>query len=175
MMCVFVAFIHRLKARKFQLVPTDYGLSTKSQHVSCKVDDKSSRSLSCNDSNHEQFTKCLMPRKSSKMAPVEPFLDERFDADVENVRAELEGSDLKFKHAVLIEVWSQEVASCNAPAWPSLTRSMVSHTMDSVSEATSKRNDVSANASTMNSDTALAINQTPTIATTGITTTATER
>jgi hypothetical protein len=44
----------------------------------------------------------------------EPAKDGAFDADVERVRKELKGSDLKRKLAILNEAWTREVSSAVA-------------------------------------------------------------
>jgi len=91
-------------------VGTDKRTLTNPRDASCNVDDKELLSSSSHELNFKQLRR--MPRAVAE----EPVLDERFDADVESVRMGLKGNDLKCIHAVLMEVWNQEVADHGAPA-----------------------------------------------------------
>jgi hypothetical protein len=99
---LFILAAHRLKARKFQLV------AKKSVFVSTAFSPSFIEVCSHNPSS-------LLPLPASQSLPLSvPLRDGLFDADVERVRKELKGSDLKRKLDVLHEVWALEVASAGA-------------------------------------------------------------
>ena len=104
----------RLKARKFQLVvqktfPSHYVEPTSSFSSSTLPSSSSS-----SDCTIQPSSSAASPPQSMSLLESCPSRDGYFDGDVESIRRELQGSDLKHVLAVLNEVWTREVSTTGA-------------------------------------------------------------
>ena len=98
-----------------------------SQTNQFELDENTPRSSSSKEFTSEHFTE-LLKQTLPSLASIESNLDyASLDACVKDVRKDLEGSNLKYVKAVLIEVWNREVATQGAPARTSLTKEEVLH------------------------------------------------
>lgn len=104
---ICVTFTYRLKARKFQLqevaekMPPDLPVD-----CTTRLPKTLKRQASFPEGGQSLYR---LPSPSS--APLEYAGDDSFTNTVENVRKKLKGKDLQSIGAVLIEVWTREVAS----------------------------------------------------------------